>query len=261
MTRVERAQLVELADRLRALHHAAEPLLLPNAWDAASAQAVQAAGFPVVATTSSGVAASLGWPDGQEMPPNEMFAAVGRMARAVHVPVTADVEAGYGLDAETLVGRLLQAGAVGCNLEDTDHAAGKTLRDPDEQALWLSEVVAAARAAGVPIVLNARVDVFVRRHTETSADIEEAVERGKKYLEAGADCVYPILVHDEQTVATLAQSIPGPINIFALPDTPSLRRLKELGVKRISFAGRLQRAAMAELENRLKQIASGLSPY
>ncbi|HET6319257.1 MAG TPA: isocitrate lyase/phosphoenolpyruvate mutase family protein, partial [Chloroflexota bacterium] len=84
---------------------------------------------------------------------------------------------------------------------------------------------------------------------------------GKKYLEAGADCVYPILVHDEQTVATLAQSIPGPINIFALPDTPSLRRLKELGVKRISFAGRLQRAAMAELENRLKQIASGLSPY
>src|SRR5215472_15362552 len=248
------SRLTDLAEQLRALHHAAEPLVLPNAWDAASARAVEAAGFPAVASTSSGVAVSLGWPDGEQMPADEMFGAVARMARAVQVPVTADIEAGYGLDAATLVKRLLDAGAVGCNLEDTDHAAGKTLRDQDQQAQWLSEVRRAARALGVDIVLNARVDVFVRRQTETDADIKEALARARKYLAAGADCVYPILVHREQTVARLVQGIPGPVNIFALPELPPVPRLHELGVRRISFAGRLQRAALAELQARLERI-------
>jgi 2-methylisocitrate lyase-like PEP mutase family enzyme len=248
------SRLAELAEQLRALHHAAEPLVLPNAWDAASARAVEAARFPAVASTSSGVAASLGWPDGEQLPADEMFAAVARMARAVQVPVTADIEAGYGLGAAALVNRLLEAGAVGCNLEDTDHAAGKTLRDPDQQAESLREVKRAARAQGVDIVLNARVDVFVRRQTETDADVEEALARARKYLAAGADCVYPILVHREQTVARLVQGIAGPVNIFALPELPPVPRLHELGVRRVSFAGRLQRAALAELQARLERI-------
>ncbi len=253
--------LAERATRLRALHHAAEqPLILPNAWDAASARLVQDVGFPAVATTSSGVATALGWPDGEQLPLDEVFGAVARIARVIDVPLTADLEAGYGLDAPAFVRRMLEAGAVGCNLEDTDHAAGKVLRDPHGQAKWLASVRLAARAEGVDIVLNARVDVFVRRHTESDADIDDAVQRARLYLEAGADCVYPILCHQESTVSALVQAIPGPVNIFAVPDLPPVARLAELGVRRISFAGRLQRAAMANLAENLKAIQAGRTP-
>src|SRR5437762_2732032 len=159
------ALLAERAEQLRALHHAAEPLILANAWDAASARAVQEAGFPAVASTSSGVSASLGWADGQHTPADEMFGAVARMARVLDVPLTADLEAGYGLEPEVLVRRMLDAGAVGCNLEDTDHST-RGLRDPAAHAEWLSAVKRAARAQGVDIVLNARVDVFIRQGAE-----------------------------------------------------------------------------------------------
>lgn len=248
--------LASQADQLRGLHHGDEPLVLPNVWDAVSARAVQEAGFAAVASSSVAVAAALGWPDGQQIPVDEMFAAVGRIAGAVEVPVTADLEAGYGLDPADFVRRMLDAGVVGCNLEDTDHS-DKSLRDPAEQAAYLAAVKAAGRAAGVDIVLNARIDIFVRRHTETSADIEEALQRARIYLDAGADCIYPILVHEEQTIAALVDGIAGPVNVYALADGPPLRRLAELGVKRISFAGRMQRELMANLATRLQQIRAG----
>jgi 2-methylisocitrate lyase-like PEP mutase family enzyme len=154
---------------------------------------------------------------------------------------------------------MLAAGAVGCNLEDTDHRAGRTLRDAGVQAEWLASVKAAGRAAGVDIVLNARVDVFIRQHAETSVEIDEAIRRARLYLEAGADCVYPILVHQESTIAALVKGIPGPINIYAMPDVPPLARLAELGVARISFATRLHRAAMTDLAKRLAAIRGGAS--
>jgi 2-methylisocitrate lyase-like PEP mutase family enzyme len=250
------SRLAELAGRLRALHHAATPLLLPNAWDAASARAVQEAGFPAVATSSVAVAASLGWPDGQHTPVDEMFGAIGRVSRVLEVPLTADIEAGYGLEPETLVDKLLAAGAVGCNLEDTDHA-DKSLQDAETHAKWLAQVKQAGRARGVDIVLNARVDVFIRRHAETEVEIEEARRRARLYLDAGADCIYPILVHQESTIAALVEAIPGPINIYAMPDTPPLSLLAQMGVKRISFAGRMHRAAMATLQQRLEAIRDG----
>jgi 2-methylisocitrate lyase-like PEP mutase family enzyme len=249
--------LSKRAEQLRALHHAADPLVLANAWDAASARMVQEAGFPAVATTSSGVSASLGWADGQQVPPDEMFSAVARIARVLEVPLSADLEAGYDLDADALVRRTLEAGAVGCNLEDTDHPAGRVLRQPEVQAEFIAQVKRAAREAGVDIVLNARVDVFVRLQAETQAEIDAAVHRARLYLEAGADCVFPILVHQESTIAALVRAIPGPVNIFALPDTPSLARLAELGVRRVSFAGRLQRGAMTDLQRRLSSIRAG----
>src|SRR5215468_461495 len=140
--------LAARAERLRALHHAGAPLLLPNAWDAASARAVAEAGLPAVATTSSGVARSLGWEDGERVPPAEMFAAVGRIARSVELPVTADIEAGYGLSPEAVAEQLLRAGAVGCNLEDTDHARPGALVDAERQALRIAGLKRAARAAG-----------------------------------------------------------------------------------------------------------------
>ncbi len=252
--------LAALAERLRALHHGSEPLVLPNAWDAASARGVQDAGFPAVATGSAGVTSSLGFEDGQKMPPEEMFAAVSRIANLLDVPLTADLEAGYDLQPEEFVRKMLEAGAVGCNLEDTNHSAGKALRDAQEQASYLKAVKQAGKQQGVDIVVNARVDVFIRRGSETAEDIDEAVRRAELYLQAGADCIYPILIKQETTIEQLVQRIKAPINIYAMAGAPPLSRIKALGVKRISFAARLQRMAMADLQRRLEQIKSNADP-
>ena len=251
------ALLAARAATLRALHHAAGPLVLPNVWDAASAHIVAEAGFPAVATTSSGVAVCLGWADGEQTPPAEMFAAIARITRVVTVPVTADIEGGYSLPAEDLVARLLATGAVGCNIEDTDRSGRGILRDADAQAEYLAAVKQAGRTAGVDIVVNARTDVFLRQFGEPEGRVTEAIRRARIYLEAGADCIYPIFVREEAAIAELVAGIPGPINMFAMPDGPSLSRLGELGVARISYAGRLHRASLAEQERWVQAIRSG----
>src|SRR5215211_4234343 len=167
------------------------PMILPNAWDAASARAVVAAGFPAVATTSGGVAASLGYEDQEDAPAEDMFAAAARIARAVDVPVTVDAEAGYGFDPERLVEMLRDAGAAGCNLEDTDHRTG-SLVDTDRHGERLAEVRAVAHRSAYPLVVNARVDVFLHgRAVEQASLVDEALARASAYLDAGADCVYP----------------------------------------------------------------------
>lgn len=174
------------AEKFRALHHhraPGDPLVLPGPWDAASARVFAEAGFPALATPSAGVAASLGYEDGQ-VPADEMFAAVARIVRAVDVPVSADVEGGYGLAPKELVERLLEAGAVGCNLEDSESGV---LKDPHAHADWLAEV---REAAGDRLFVNARVDTFACG----VADPQRAVERAALYVAAGADCVYPIVV-------------------------------------------------------------------
>src|SRR6476659_6687831 len=186
-------------DLLRSLHTPGDPLLLPNAWDVVTARAVVAAGFPVVATTSAGVAASLGYADQEGAPAGEMFAAATRIAAGVDVPVTVDAEAGYGMQPAELVAALRGAGAAGCNLEDTDLSTG-SLRDPDEQAEWIRAVRQAAAADGYPLVINARVDVFLGPFLTGAGPgtqkelVPEAIRRASAYLEAGADCVYPILL-------------------------------------------------------------------
>ena len=159
MTPSPATDLQNRCDLLRSLHHPGAPLLLPNAWDVATARAVVAAGFPVVATTSGGVAATLGYEDGERAPTDEMLAAAGRIARGVEVPVTVDAEAGYGMKPAELVAALRSTGAAGCNLEDTDHTAG-SLRDPDRHADWLRAIRQAASEDGYRLVINARVDVF-----------------------------------------------------------------------------------------------------
>jgi len=251
-------QLARRAEQLRALHRGREPLVLPNAWDAASARIVVDAGFPVVATTSSGVSASLGWADGEQTPADEMFAAIARIARVIEVPLTVDIEAGYGLAPAQVVERMIASGAVGCNLEDTDHAAGKTLRDPRRQAAFLSAVREAAAAAGVKVVINARVDVFLRTTAGAPSPIEEAIRRGRMYLEAGADCVFPIGVTDEPTIAALVDGIPGPTNqIASFRGGPGVARMRALGVRRISFAGGMHRTAYEALRTRVGAVARG----
>ncbi len=196
----DHSQTTELQSRcelLRSLQRPGAPLLLPNAWDVATARAVVAAGFPVVATTSGGVAAMLGYEDDEGAPADEMLAAAARIARGVEVPVTVDAEAGYGMEPTELVAALRSAGAAGCNLEDTDHAAG-SLRDPDRHAEWLSGGSAGRVDDGYPLVINARVDVFLGPFlagagpgTQDRARVRCAPARGA-YLEAGVDCVYPI---------------------------------------------------------------------
>jgi 2-methylisocitrate lyase-like PEP mutase family enzyme len=232
---------------LRALHVPGEPLVLPNAWDAGSARLVAAAGFPAVATTSSGVADALGHADGQDAPVEAVLDVVARIARAVDVPVTADMEGGYGLDPGDLAERLVAAGAVGLNLEDTDHPSRTTLKDPEVHAAYLEAV----KRAG-DLVLNARIDVHLRRAGTTG----DAVERGRRYLAAGADCLYPIGIADERDIAAFT-ALGAPVNVLLRPGTPSPARLAELGVARISLAEGLHAHAMDAVRARLDELRAG----
>ncbi len=240
------------AEQLRQLHRG-QLLVLPNVWDAASAKVVAEAGFPAVATASAAITAMLGYPDGEGAPWTEMFAAAGRVARAVSVPVTVDAEAGYRLPPRDLVDHLLEIGAVGCNLEDSDHQAGG-LVEIGAHADWLAAVRAAADAAGVPIVINARVDTFLPSSRVADKDrLDEAVRRGRRYLEAGADCIYPIGVRRVSDLATLVGELPGPIN-GNTSDELDLARLRGLGVARVSYGPRFQLTAMADFATAVKAL-------
>jgi 2-methylisocitrate lyase-like PEP mutase family enzyme len=250
---------VDLAATLRGLHVPGNPLVLANIWDAASARLAEAAGFPVVATSSGAVAESLGYSDHQDAPADVMFAAAARIAHAVAVPVTVDAEAGYGLPADDLVGRLLDAGVVGCNLEDSDYATDG-LTDVSKQADRLASVRAAADRAGVPLVINARVDVFVRataHGTEEATLLDEAVTRARAYLAAGADCVYPIALRDQDVLRQLLAAVsPGAVNVLGLPGGPAVADLAKLGVARVSMGTSVWRAAQATLAEQLVELAA-----
>jgi 2-methylisocitrate lyase-like PEP mutase family enzyme len=246
--------LADQADALRRLHRGPRPLVLPNAWNAASARMVVQAGFPVVATSSGAISATLGYDDNDSMPVDEAFGAIARIRRSVSVPVTADIEAGYQLTAEDLVERLLAVGAVGCNLEDTDHHGGAGLVDVAEQAERLRSVRNAATKAGVDIVLNARVDAL-RRDGDRRELFEDAVRRARHYHQAGADCVFPIRLTDDQLIGAFVERVEGPVNIVA-PGAPPLARLAELGVARVSFAGLLMNRAYVAHNTTLSKIAA-----
>ena len=216
--------------------------MLPNAWDVASARAVVAAGFPVVATTSAGVAAVLGYEDHEGAPGEEMLGAAARIASSVDVPVTVDAEAGYGLEPAELAGELERIGAAGCNLEDTDHATGE-LRAAGAHAEWLR----ALRETASELVINARVDVFLLQ----AGDLADALERAQVYFEAGADCVYPIGLVDSSAIGEFVAQAEGPVNILASPQAPPLGELAELGVARVSYGSLLYRQTMEQFTNLL----------
>ncbi|MFI7626103.1 isocitrate lyase/phosphoenolpyruvate mutase family protein [Microbispora rosea] len=246
------ADLKTHAERLRKLH-SEEMLVLPNVWDAASATIVAEAGFPAVATASAAISAMLGYPDGEGAPWQEMFAAAGRVARVVSVPVTVDAEAGYGMEPRELVDRLLDVGAVGCNLEDTDHRAGG-LVEAGAHAQWLAGVRSAADDAEVPIVINARVDTFLPASGIPEPDrVAEAIRRGRLYRDAGADCIYPIGVRQKHDLATLVTELPGPVN-GNTGEYLDLATLREMGVARVSYGPRFYRAALADLKTAVQEL-------
>src|SRR6266550_764299 len=259
MTLSQTSDLQSRCDVLRSLQRPGAPLLLPNAWDVATARAVVAAGFPVVATTSGGVATTLGYEDHEGAPAGEMLAAAGRIARGVEVPVTVDAEAGYGMAPAELVAALHSAGTAGCNLEDTDHTAG-SLRDPDRHAEWLRAVRQAASADGYRLVINARVDVFLGPFLAGAGPgsqeglVSEALRRANAYLEAGADCVYPILLWETDALRHFTSEVGGLVNVVRLPQAPSLAELAALGVARVSWGLLLYRDAMARFEDQLASL-------
>jgi 2-methylisocitrate lyase-like PEP mutase family enzyme len=259
MTSSPTTDLQSRCDLLRSLHRPGVPLLLPNAWDVATARAVVAAGFPVVATTSAGVAATLGYEDHEGAPADEMLAAAARIASGVEAPVTVDAEAGYGMQPEELVAALRSAGAAGCNLEDTDHTAG-SLRDPDRHAEWLKAVRRSASEDGYRLVINARVDVFLGPFlagagTGTQEElVPEAVRRANAYLEAGVDCVYPITLWETDALRRFTSEVRGLVNVVRLPQAPSLAELAALGVARVSWGHLLYRDAIARFEDQLASL-------
>jgi 2-methylisocitrate lyase-like PEP mutase family enzyme len=229
----------------------------------ATAKAVVAAGFPVVATTSWGVAEALGYEDDERAPAEEMLAAAARIARGVEVPVTVDAEAGYGMQPRELVAALRRAGAAGCNLEETDHA-NETLRDPDRHAEWLHAVREAASDDGYPLVINARVDVFLGPYIAGAGGggagmqdelVDDAVRRANAYLEAGADCVYPIAFWEPDPLRRLTAGIRGPVNFTRMPEGPPVGELAGLGVARVSWALFLYWDAMARFKEQLASLA------
>ncbi|MGZ4229961.1 MAG: isocitrate lyase/PEP mutase family protein [Solirubrobacteraceae bacterium] len=259
MTPSQTTDLQSHCDLLRSLHRPGAPLLLPNAWDVASARAVVAAGFPVVATTSWGVAATLGHEDHADAPADDMLGAAARIARDVEVPVTVDAEAGYDLAPAELVDVLRVGGLAGCNLEDTDHATGR-LRDPDEQAEWLRAVREAAAEEGYGLVINARVDVFFEPWLAGGGAgtqdelVSDAVGRANAYLEAGVDCVYPIVLWETHALESFMSEVRGAVNIVRLPNAPSIAELAALGVARVSWGPLLFRETMACFEERLSAL-------
>jgi 2-methylisocitrate lyase-like PEP mutase family enzyme len=259
MTSSQTTGLQSRCDLLRSQHRPGAPLLLPNAWDVATARAVVAAGFPVVATTSAGVANALGYEDHEGAPGDEMLAAAARIARGVEVPVTVDAEAGYRMQPAELVAALRAAGAAGCNLEDTDHT-DESLRDPDQHAEWLRAVRQAASADGYRLVINARVDVFLGPFLAGAGPgtqeelVPEALRRANAYLEAGVDCVYPITLWETDALRRFMSEVRGPVNVVRLPQAPSLAELAAMGVARVSWGHLLYRGAMARFEEQLASL-------
>jgi 2-methylisocitrate lyase-like PEP mutase family enzyme len=233
------------ADAFRAMHRGAHILLLPNAWDVASARVLQEAGFGAIATTSAGIAFSRGYPDGERISREEMLAVVRRMAAAVTVPVTADVEAGYGdspEDAARTAREVVEAGAVGMNLEDAASDAGDALLDLALQVERLKAVRETRKDIG--IVLNARTDVYLLQVGPPEKRYDVALRRLAAFRDAGADSLFVPGLHDALTIGRLVKDLSCPVNILAGPGAPPVAKLQELGVARVSLGSGPMRASL-----------------
>jgi 2-methylisocitrate lyase-like PEP mutase family enzyme len=248
------------AEQLRKLHYGPRILILPNAWDAISALIVEDAGFPAVATTSAGVAAALGYPDGQRVKRDEMLEAVARIARVVRVPVTADLEAGYAntpREIAEFARATIVTGVAGLNFEDItgdDEASFVPLNLQVEKIAALRE---AANSAGVPLVINARTDIYLVPIGPEETQFERTVERLRAYRKAGADCVFAPGIRDAETIGKLVKAVDAPLNILLQPGGTTLRELERLGVARASAGSGPHRSALT----RLREVAVALRDY
>jgi 2-methylisocitrate lyase-like PEP mutase family enzyme len=242
--------LSDRAASLLALHQPGNPVVLPTVWDAWSAKVAADAGFAALTVGSHPVADSIGRADGGGMTFDELLTRAVQITDAVDVPVSVDIESGYGEAPTRLIDGLLDAGAVGLNIEDTVHNEGKRLRSASEHAELVGALRAAADAAGVHVVINARTDLFIRKDGDEADRVDRAIARLTEAAQAGADVLYPVGRHDPDTLRRLAAELPLPINAIALPDQDDPASFGPLGVGRISFGPFLQ----AALTGRAKEI-------
>src|SRR5580765_3063931 len=247
----------EKAEQFRKLHRGPRILVLPNAWDVASARILEGLGYPAIATTSAGIAFSLGYPDGQRVSREQMLEVVARIAHSVRVPVTADMEAGYGTtvkDMRETAKALIAAGAIGMNLEDV---TGEDESSHVNMALQVEKIRAireTASSLGVPLVLNARTDIYLMPIGPTETRFDRTVERLRAYRRAGADCLFAPNVQDRETIAKLVRALEAPLNILLTPGCPSLPELEKLGVARASTGSSAMRATLGLLRRIGKEL-------
>jgi 2-methylisocitrate lyase-like PEP mutase family enzyme len=252
-----KATQAELARQFLELHHGPNILILPNAWDVASARIFEEAGFPAIGTTSAGVANSLGYPDGQKIPRKEMLAVVRRIAEAVEAPVTADVEAGYGTTPEEVADtarEVIAAGAVGMNFEDGVDGKPDLLADMSLQKEIILAVLEVAAASRVPFVLNARTDIFLNGIGPEETRLARTIERLNAYRAAGAQSLFAPGVKDRETILQVARGVAGPLNILATLGTPPVSELQKLGVARVSVGSGPMRATLGFLSRMARQL-------
>lgn len=233
------------ARRLADLHRGPRPLVLPTVWDSWSARLAEQAGFGALTVGSHPLADSLGEADGEVMSFETVLGAVRRITAAVDLPVSVDLESGYGVDPVDLVAGLLEAGGVGVNLEDTVHAEGGRLRTADEHAALIAAVRAAADTQQVALVINGRTDLFKNAGGDPAPHLAEGISRLQALVEAGADSVYPVAIQQDEHITVLVEAMSVPVNITAKPEADDFARLTALGVGRISFGPRLQAALSA----------------
>jgi 2-methylisocitrate lyase-like PEP mutase family enzyme len=230
-------ELAEKAEAFRRLHQENRPFVLPNAWDVPSARVFEELGFPAVATSSAGLMVSRGYPDGQTMPRRELMQAVGRIAHAVQIPLSADIVSGYGSGPKTVAATVkaaVEAGAIGVNIEDVDTATEKLFRLP-AQVKKIKAVRELAGTLGVPVVINGRTDALRHAPGDDAARMKEAIRRATAYRDAGADCVYPMGLTDAAAITTFVGALQCPVNVMIRPGLPDLAELGRLGVRRVSF--------------------------
>lgn len=238
-------ELAEQARVLLQLHRPGDPVVLPTVWDAWSAKLAADAGFAALTVGSHPLADSIGKPDSEGMSFDDVRARVAQITAAVDLPVSVDIESGYGQPAPRLIEGLLGVGAVGLNIEDTVHSEGGRLRSSAEHAELVSQLRSAADAAGVHVVINARTDVFLRQEGDAASRVDLAVARLTEAAQAGADVLYPVGRHDSETLRRLATELPLPVNAIAMPDQDDPASFAPLGVARISFGPFLQYALSA----------------
>jgi 2-methylisocitrate lyase-like PEP mutase family enzyme len=242
----------EKAEMFLKFHNAENILVLVNSWDAGSSKLIEACGYKAVATTSMGIAASLGYPDSQVIQLSEMLGVVENIVRAVRVPVTADIEAGYGNSTDEVVEsvkKFISTGIVGINIEDSVNMS-PLLIDEIEFCDRISAIRELSDSLGFHLVINARTDSFYTSEKSKNEKLSESIRRGNKYREAGADCIFVQPVWEKETISTLVKEINAPINILANPATgaglpPSVNELQELGVKRLSLGSSVMKATLA----------------
>lgn len=244
------------AEQLLQLHQKGASLLLPNAWDSASALLFEKAGFPAIGSTSMGVAFAHGYPDGQQISREEMMQVIARMAAVVQVPVTADIEAGYGPTVEDVaqtIREVIKAGAVGVNLEDST-GVFQPLYSVEEQVQRIAAAREEAGRAGISLVINARTDTYLFRIGDETTRMENTINRARAYLEAGANSVFVPGVTDPSLIQVLVREIPGPLNIMVGPGAPSAPELFKLGVARVSIGGAAMLATMGVVRDIAREL-------